>query len=624
MRPKRCHVENFGSYAESDIDFSNLGLTLISGPTGSGKSTITDFISFACFGITSKNGAADDVRAWGCDQPTKVILEVDLPDGTIEITRTRGKASQNDLFWTEAANPDKQVRGKDATETQKLLSKRLGVDADLYLLASAFTQFSDTDRFFTCKPAQRREVLERITDLSLAVTLGERASEERKVAKKELEALEASLAKETGRLEQIKAQIAQTEKLSATWEVKQAQQIEEAEQKAAKFAECKAADVACKASQLEMIADQIQDDAPLAAAVTRIRCDIEKLTGIKAKYQKALQKVSEIRAELSSAQRDLAKQEKLPDTCPECNRPGANPNKEEHLKKHQTNIAHLNAHLSTAEDELSVLAKTLEAEPLLNRDLLAARQAVSDNDRLKERLAAAEQALLAADAAVNPYGDRLDQLKKATNPYIQPHHDLGLQAVASRSIVSRTEELVAQKTHRVASLTSIYDISFALRGELLQNAVTQLERETNSRLAEYFESPFRVRFLLQDSDKLEVEIHRDEFTCRYTQLSGGQRRMMTIAFSTALMQLAADTAGVSFGLMAFDEVLQGLDSELKLKAFRLFERLSQDVGSVLLVEHDEGFKGLFENVWNVSIDESGVSTIEMGETANMECQAILG
>ena len=59
MKPLKLKMGAFGSYANEEVlDFSELGgngLYLITGETGSGKTTIFDAISYALFGKASGN-----------------------------------------------------------------------------------------------------------------------------------------------------------------------------------------------------------------------------------------------------------------------------------------------------------------------------------------------------------------------------------------------------------------------------------------------------------------------------------------------------------------------------------------------------------------------------------------
>lgn len=79
MRPVQLTFQAFGPYAEKvDLDFSKLGsnhLFVITGPTGSGKTTIFEAILYALYGVLSKQGMThSEVR---CDF---------LPDGDDRVT----------------------------------------------------------------------------------------------------------------------------------------------------------------------------------------------------------------------------------------------------------------------------------------------------------------------------------------------------------------------------------------------------------------------------------------------------------------------------------------------------------------------------------------------------------
>ena len=82
MRIQRLVLEGFGPFAgRQEIDFAPLdeaGLFLITGRTGSGKSTILDAICFALYGTAPRyDGAQARLRSdhAGVGSPTRVELE---------------------------------------------------------------------------------------------------------------------------------------------------------------------------------------------------------------------------------------------------------------------------------------------------------------------------------------------------------------------------------------------------------------------------------------------------------------------------------------------------------------------------------------------------------------------
>ncbi len=95
MKPLRLIMEGFGPYARSqEIDFTRLEqrpLFLIHGPTGSGKTTILDALSFALFGASS--GGERQAKGLRCDfapdsQRTAVTLDFALKGNNYRIFRS--------------------------------------------------------------------------------------------------------------------------------------------------------------------------------------------------------------------------------------------------------------------------------------------------------------------------------------------------------------------------------------------------------------------------------------------------------------------------------------------------------------------------------------------------------
>jgi DNA repair exonuclease SbcCD ATPase subunit len=603
-------ASNFGSYEDLSFDFENLGLAAIGGQTGSGKSTLMDLIVWTLFGTTSKNGLADDIRGWGSDEPTTATVTLDTDQGALLVYRSRGKPSQNDLYWTEAADPDQTPkRGKDLTETQKLLNERIGFDSDLFMLTSFYSQFSDADRFFTAKAKDRREVLERITDLTLPIQLAERASETRKVTKKALESLETQKARLEGQLGSLTAQRDGITRDSERWESQQARLKAEAKQSADNFDKLKAHEMNHHQVKMAELEADIEDEQVFEVAIRDLMEERGKLADTKKAYQKLLPQLSDLKSRLNFAQKDLERQRKLPDVCPECNRAGANPNKEKHLSAAAKVIADLEAELRNRQAEVKVLEDELAGEAEIDNCITRLLKAREDNKHL---ISAYERTLAAHDArakSVNIYQDRLKVLETAKNPYS------GQSASVEKDLKKTTVEIhavemdIASTSAKVTSLTTLYDLSFTWRAELLQASVADLEQMTNDKLEKFFESPFRVAFTLEDSDKLSVEISRNNTQCPFTQLSGGQRKMLTLAFATALMTAAENRAGIQCSLKMFDEPLQWLDSDLRAKAFRLFQDISNDTETVLVIDHNEEFSNLFDRKFVVTLDNSDHSHV---------------
>lgn len=552
MKLSQCEAWNFGSYSHLDFDFSSPGLGLVYGKTGSGKSMLADLPAWILFGITAKNGAADDVRSWQSpDQPTKGVLDVQLPKGSIQVTRIRGKAGQNDLYWTEGSSDEKR-RGKDLAETQRLLSDLLGVDAILYLSSSYFCDFSPSGQFFVAKAKDRRELFEKLASLSLPVKLAERSSADRKAAKKELEKSEMDLAKASGRLEQIKESHKELTKASESWAEKHQ-------------AEVKALTEKVKPAEVAFIKDELKEIAAL----------VPQLVAAQKEHQKCLSH------QVSRADEYNRLNNVNDTTCPTCLSPQVhNTARHSRLAELAQVIKKAKINTDDAKAKWERIQAAMEKEDVLEADLRKLERAQADLDNLEKE---------------NPFAPQLEKLVK--------------QYAEADARVDSLEGQVFHGKVKVARLTRLYDLSFELRGELMRKTVREIEASTNIYLDKHFDSEIRVHFLMENSDDLEVLIQKSGFECSFRQLSKGQRQLLKLCFAVSVMAASANAAGIHFDNLLFDEALDGLDDDLKVKAFALFSELELSHESILMIDHAPAFQNLFTTKYHVTMD-SDISSIE--------------
>lgn len=94
MRPLRLTIEAFGSFAgREEVDFESLGelgLFLVTGPTGSGKTTIFDAMVFALYGTVPGSRRAEEVHSHHAPLGSvpRVTLEFEAGSGRYRVERT--------------------------------------------------------------------------------------------------------------------------------------------------------------------------------------------------------------------------------------------------------------------------------------------------------------------------------------------------------------------------------------------------------------------------------------------------------------------------------------------------------------------------------------------------------
>lgn len=553
MKLWRCTAENFGSYASLELDLSDIGLSIVQGPTGSGKSTIPDLPCWILYGITARDCAADEVRSWYSPQdPTIGTLEVETHNGKITVTRIRGKGSQNDLYWVEEAAPDVMVRGKDLSDTQKKLSARLGVDSDLYITASYFHEFAESGQFFTLKAKDRRGVFEKVASLDLPAKIAKAAVEAKKTTKAEIVKRQSVVDSKTGEIKQLTASIANAARHSAEWDVKRMQRYEELKAKAQTFEQDK------------------QDQIKTWEETQRAR--IAKIEAQSYEFQAAWTALSPVEGELAVAREQLEAVDGK--TCDACGGP-----------KNAAKAKALRSKVGGLEQKL--------------------RDANHHRERIEGFAAQVKELKQAAHPygkLINTYDSAAEAVSKETNPFLAQIAQMQEAETAAQDELYLADDGLLDCQYRYSALEQVYDLSSDLRGALLQKAVKDIQDNTNRILETYFDGEIRVEFALS-GDSLDVQIQKSGYPCVYKQLSKGQRQMLKLSFVVSVMKAASNRAGIHFQNLWFDEALDGLSSDLKVKSFGLFSELETEHSSVVLIDHAPEFQALFSKRYFVAMSE---------------------
>ena len=222
MRVHRLEIEAFGPFAERvvvDVDaLSAQGLFLIHGPTGSGKTSLLDAICFALYadvpGSRSKRGLRSDHAGPGA--VPRVTLELTAGTRRLRITRS-----------PEFARPKKRGSGTVSVQAMVALEERRGTrwvalstrndevaDVVKDALGMGMAQFAkvvllpqgDFAAFLRATPDDRREVLERLFDISAFSDVEAWLAQARRTSGAELEAARSALASVVARADDVLAQ----------------------------------------------------------------------------------------------------------------------------------------------------------------------------------------------------------------------------------------------------------------------------------------------------------------------------------------------------------------------------------------------------------------------------------
>lgn len=384
MRPQYLSLKNFMPFRSTDgyvheVPFSNLDLFAITGPTGSGKSSLIDAITWCLYGSTARY--TTDTR--GVISAGETVCEVAL-DFTIETcwyraVRRTGKTTESGL----SKKLDDGTWFQDTSGAEQL-TKRIEE-----LLGLDFASFSKTvilpqgnyAEFLLSEPSKRRDLLAKILELGVYSRVADRAKGVAAQAKTRAETLRETLAQYAGvNRDQVERQREEWEALGK--QIEEAGRQEEALHRLVRKAEAVAAALAHIAA---------------LQAEERIRSDEKEL---------ARQKQDEAEAHLLSLAQEFAQ------TVTEREALGYDSSHHEVMKRA---VAHLREHHAArqeAESKGQALALVQQALDALAQQITDQEQQVAASRYAHQDRATAVRAEIAAGGDVALLTEKLGEARR--------------------------------------------------------------------------------------------------------------------------------------------------------------------------------------------------------------------
>ena len=200
MRPISIEMEGFISFRErASIDFSNLDLFAITGPTGAGKTSIIDAMTYALYGCTPRVGVGQvsDLISQGMNRGS-VLLRFSSGKKEYRIARVAkwtGKQTNTDLRL-EQRTGDEWISLADGVQKAKpLIEEVVGLDFNGFTKSVVLPQ-GRFDEFLKGKADDRRKILSDLLDLDIYTRMMRRANEMHSQHKAKATAIDEVLKKE--------------------------------------------------------------------------------------------------------------------------------------------------------------------------------------------------------------------------------------------------------------------------------------------------------------------------------------------------------------------------------------------------------------------------------------------
>jgi DNA repair protein SbcC/Rad50 len=199
MRPTRIRLEGFSAYREpAEVDFTEADFFSLTGPTGSGKSSLIDAMIFALFGRVPRlggNAVAPAITA-GSDR-ARVEFEFEVDDGSYKAVRLAQRTTSGGATVKEARlERGDQVLADGADDVTREIESLLRLRFDDFTRTVVLPQ-GDFARFLTATKAERQGLLRNLLGLDVYTRVRELAKTRSAVAgervgadRRSLEALE--------------------------------------------------------------------------------------------------------------------------------------------------------------------------------------------------------------------------------------------------------------------------------------------------------------------------------------------------------------------------------------------------------------------------------------------------
>jgi exonuclease SbcC len=199
MRPVRLELKGFTSFRDDQaIDFDGLDLFAIAGPTGSGKSSILDAITYALFGYVDRVGKQVAQLVSQGQPRMAVMLQFGVGKERYRVARstpTHGGSKillerWEDGEWRQAGEGADRVREADA-----MIKQAIGLDYEAFTRSVLLPQGKFAE-FLVGDAKDRRNILTELLGLELFERLARLAGEIKRTASAEAGANERLLSTE--------------------------------------------------------------------------------------------------------------------------------------------------------------------------------------------------------------------------------------------------------------------------------------------------------------------------------------------------------------------------------------------------------------------------------------------
>lgn len=197
MRPRKLVVRGFTCFRdEIQIDFTELNLFAITGPTGAGKTSLLDAMTFALFGHVYRVEGVRSVISLGVKE-ARVHFEFSVGPAVYQVTRVSfaNKRPSQVALDRALGNGEWEPQAKGAREAEAKISELLGLDFEGFTKAVLLPQ-NAFSRFLHGDGDERRSILEALLGTEIYERIQKRANQVADDRRRTVELLSQQLARD--------------------------------------------------------------------------------------------------------------------------------------------------------------------------------------------------------------------------------------------------------------------------------------------------------------------------------------------------------------------------------------------------------------------------------------------
>jgi exonuclease SbcC len=654
MIVKGLKLHNIRSHRDTELVFDR-GITVFTGRTGSGKSSIMMGITYALFGSEARIPNSELLRRGS--RTGHVELEFEH-GGSVYVVR-RGLKEQGSNV---AVDPSNLTIHKDGAQIPLLarasdLNQKIiqilgypkGVDPIKLFDVTTYSKQDEIRKLVEMKPTERQNYIDKLLQIQRYQTTWEGMKDVVAAFNLEVEKANERLKSEDSvkkriegfkeRVNELKSGIesAKIELVSKTKELESIRsRIEEREKEEDKFKDKKSDYDALKAKLSSMepeLKSLVSESEALKkkigmADVPRVG-ETDKLVAKQAEIQS---KISFSKEELDSLPEKVRNLSSVGGKCPLCGSEITETHKKKIGKEYASRMEELRKAISKLSDELGDVDKAVadakrrdELEKTLDSDKRMLEEKEKAEKRLEDELKDLKKKFSVLEKEVGGYDSK--RLETLRNEFTSLSSDIA----GIESKIHAHEEEEKRNSGVVDELGEELKEFEVLRKDLkgtvelvsllskLRTDIRGIREKVRSQFLADFKVEFQAKFeeIRQFEEDYSVDVKTDYEPIAYSQgeevsvstLSGGEKTSLALSYRLALADLAAQIGGVSESeVLMLDEPTTGFDSD-DIRALPDALKNIKTIPQLIIVTHAEELKEAADYLFNVD-KMKGVSKVE--------------